>query len=1035
MKTIPPPHALLLGLILVTIPLGAQEYEEVVSPGPGGILIYRTGSRGDRLVDFSFCGYRAGEADIPEIPARLFIPWQEEDATALLREAMAHMESLDPDSAGFRGAIQLDSGVFRLSGRLDLSVSGVVIRGMGPESTTLLATGEDRETLLRVEGEVLQSSGPQQDIREYVPVNAMRVPVEKPGSFSVGDEVRITRPVTQSWIDTLGMNSFGNPKEYWLGWKDGRNTMCWNRTVKDTDCTSISLDAPLTTALDPCFGGAWIEPLSPEGLVEKSGIELLSLESEFHHPMDEDHCWNAISFQNARDCWVRQVNFRGFAGSAVATYKECRRLTVEDCISTGPVSEIAGERRHTFFTEGEQILFQRCWSEEGYHDFAAGNFAAGPNAFLQCETRNSHSYSGTIDRWASGVLFDLVFIDGQALSLKNLGYRRRGAGWSAGNCMLWQCQAALIACWSPPTASNHAYGTWGQFEGNGDWFDSNSHIRPISLYAAQLRERTGEAAMNRCRLRINSLGSTTSPDPQQALQLTRNAANPPPSLKEWIQAAPAARQVSTGHEEAMVFRPSLKDSSPLVKREGVRIQGGWITVNGEVITGSVKGVKWWNGTTRPYDSERAGFHLTRFVPGKKGSGLTDDLEEVVDSMLEKHIAAIDHNYGLWYDRRRDDHTRGRQMDADAWAPFYELPFARSGRGAAWDGLSLYDLEKPNPWYWRRLKEFADRAASEGLLLIHQNYFQHNILEAGAHFADYPWRTFNNINHTGFPEPIPYAGDKRIYLAEQYYDTTHAGRKELHRLYIRQCLDAFGDNSNVIQHISEEFTGPLHFTEFWLDEIGRWQDEKGRKAIIGLGATRDVQDGILEDPGRAARVDLIDIKYWKYRDDGSLYAPAGGQNLAPRQHARLMDPGKQSFESVHRAVSEYRLSYPGKAVTYSWPLEASLQWAVFMGGGSMAAIPRVKDPEFLKAAAGMLPEGTPSGETYRLTNQWDEQIIYSTTGTIPVSFRRIPGAIRVCWLNPQNGEVGGYEELEVKKKEIKLLAPGEGPVVAFIRNMN
>ena len=61
------------------------------------------------------------------------------------------------------------------------------------------------------------------------------------------------------------------------------------------------------------------------------------------------------------------------------------------------------------------------------------------------------------------------------------------------------------------------------------------------------------------------------------------------------------------------------------------------------------------------------------------------------------------------------------------------PFARSGEGTAWEGLSKYDLNRPNAWYWNRLKQFAEKGAEKGLLLFHENYFQHNILEAGAHW--------------------------------------------------------------------------------------------------------------------------------------------------------------------------------------------------------------------------------------------------------------------------------------------------------------
>src|SRR5690606_28978440 len=134
--------------------------------------------------------------------------------------------------------------------------------------------------------------------------------------------------------------------------------------------------------------------------------------------------------------------------------------------------------------------------------------------------------------------------------------------------------------------------------------------------------------------------------------------------------------------------------------------------------------------------------------------------------------------------------------------------------------------KYNSWYWSRLRDFAALATKERLVLIHQNYFQHNILEAGAHWADFPWRPANNINNTGFPEPPPYAGDKRIFMARQFYDTGHPVRRELHRAYIRKCLENFTPGSNVIQLTGAEFTGPLHFVRFWLETVQEWEEETG-----------------------------------------------------------------------------------------------------------------------------------------------------------------------------------------------------------------
>lgn len=56
-----------------------------------------------------------------------------------------------------------------------------------------------------------------------------------------------------------------------------------------------------------------------------------------------------------------------------------------------------------------------------------------------------------------------------------------------------------------------------------------------------------------------------------------------------------------------------------------------------------------------------------------------------------------------------------------------------------------------------------------------------------------------------PEPVPFAGDKRIFVADMFYDISHPVRREFHRKYIRQCLDNFADDANVVQLISAEFT--------------------------------------------------------------------------------------------------------------------------------------------------------------------------------------------------------------------------------------
>ena len=92
-----------------------------------------------------------------------------------------------------------------------------------------------------------------------------------------------------------------------------------------------------------------------------SELKTLSLTSEYdsENPKDEDHCHSAITIENAENVWVRQILFTHFAGSAVATYETARKVTVEDCVSLAPVSEIGGWRRNTFFYNGAANIISK----------------------------------------------------------------------------------------------------------------------------------------------------------------------------------------------------------------------------------------------------------------------------------------------------------------------------------------------------------------------------------------------------------------------------------------------------------------------------------------------------------------------------------------------------------------------------------------------------------------------------------------------------------------------------------------------------
>ncbi|MFC0775242.1 DUF6298 domain-containing protein [Terrimonas alba] len=953
-------------------------------------LSYTTDSLGNRVPDFSYCGYKASEQPIPNVEVKVIVPVRKGDATLRIQSALDYVASLPVDANGFRGAVLLQKGTYEVYGQLRITTSGVVLRGSGVNATTIVGAGTGRLALIKIIGKnsINREMTGIKITDAYVPVNAMSFHIDPSINIKQhSNKIIIHRPSTANWIKLLGTDHFGGGITA-LGWKPGDRDLFFDRTITKIEGNTVSIDAPLTTALDSTYGGGTIYFYNNDDHINNCGVENLHCISTYDRTnlKDEDHRWNAINIEGAEDCWVRQVNFQHFAGSAVSVLETSKRITVEDCISLAPVSEIGGQRRYTFLTTGQQALFQRCYAENGYHDFAVGFCAPGPNAFVQCESVLPYNFSGAIDSWASGVLFDVVSVDGNALRFGNRGQDGNGAGWAAANSLFWNCSAARIDCYQPPTAQNWAFGSWSQFAGDGYWNESNNTITPRSLYYAQLRERLNKNIDQQAQLLNVPTEASSSPSVETAMELTKEAGKPRMQLKEWIAQASKRNTIPISYSNDTVL--SVSDFNRLVKQaeskirpsgsEGaaMQIKNGVLIRGSELVTGKRISVQWWSGGVQGKDLQQARPHITRYVPGRSGRGLTDNLDEVVAEMKATNYVAIEHNYGLWYDRRRDDHERIRRMDGEVWPPFYELPFARSGKETAWDGLSRYDLTKYNLFYWNRLKQFADLADQNSLVLVHQNYFQHNIIEAGAHYADFPWRTANNINNTGFVEPVNYAGDKRIFYAEQFYDISNPVRRELHKKYIRQCLNNFKDNNGVIQLIGEEYTGPVHFVKFWLDVIREWEKETGKHPIIGLSVTKDVQDSILSIPAYAVVVDLIDIRYWHYQADGSAYAPMGGQNLAPRQHARLLKPKKTSFEQVYRAVKEYRKKYPAKAVVYSGDNYSEFGMAVLMAGGSMPVLPENIDKDIVNAAAAMKPVASTNANEYVLSNG-KNSIIYNT----------------------------------------------------------
>src|SRR5688500_4807026 len=176
------------------LPVVAQQQKTPPVAFVQGRLVYTPDSAGNRIPDFSYAGYMAGEQEIPDAPVRIVVPWKKGDAWSRIQSAIDYVAKLPADQHGIRGAVLLEKGVYELSGGLHIVGSGVVLRGsgMGNNGTTLFANNTSRETVITVSGEDdREVSTPIQVADVYVPVNSNRLNLSSAGSLKPGDMIQV----------------------------------------------------------------------------------------------------------------------------------------------------------------------------------------------------------------------------------------------------------------------------------------------------------------------------------------------------------------------------------------------------------------------------------------------------------------------------------------------------------------------------------------------------------------------------------------------------------------------------------------------------------------------------------------------------------------------------------------------------------------------------------------------------------------------------------------------------------------------------
>ncbi|MFT3982104.1 MAG: hypothetical protein QM687_16670 [Ferruginibacter sp.] len=460
---------------------------------------YIPGERGDRLPDFSRVGYYGGDKKIPDVPVWKKLAPNGINDEQIIQAAIDELSSLPPGKNGFRGAILLRKGVYKISGTLKINAGGIVLRGEG-DSTILLATGKGQRNLIAVSGrgKIQEIKGSRQKITDaYVPLGAQSFTVQDAAAFKVGDSIILFRPGTQQWITDLKMDSIQVRDSSTKQWLPKEYDFHFERTITAIQGHRIFIDNPVVMAMEDKYGGGEIYHYTYAGRISDVGIERLVCRSEYNGDTDEDHGWNAVHFNRLQNGWVRNITAIHFGYSCVNLGEESRNVSVISCRYLSPKSRIEGGRRYSFNNDGQMNIVSSCYANEGRHDYVTGAKVRGPNVFLDCVSENAKADIGPHHRWAMGTLYDNIVSDGE-INAQDRGNWGTGHGWSGVNQVFFNCVASRAAIQDPWVSGKNyvicmqAVPYDGRLKGRNAsaWYcTDDKKLQTKSLFLAQLAQR------------------------------------------------------------------------------------------------------------------------------------------------------------------------------------------------------------------------------------------------------------------------------------------------------------------------------------------------------------------------------------------------------------------------------------------------------------------------------------------------------------------------------------------------------------------
>ena len=451
-----------------------------VTINPDQSITYNPTSKGDRIPDFSTVGYNYGNSPLPDEPGGYQVPVLVTlepgtgDQTDRIQAAIDFI-SAKPLVNGFRGALLLKAGLWEIhsANRIAIRASGVVLKGEGDNpltGTRLYARGTTNENdsgntrnsrliAFAGNGNTVNTTARTLVDAVYVPGGVNVIPITG-HAFTVGQRIQVRLPGTVAWQKASFYNTAATA--------DTDAAVTFNRIITAVTANSITLDAPITSPLDPFYANAYIVPVTAFNNITNVGVSNIYFESVESGDTDENHVWNALDFTNVEDGFVHNCTARYFAYSIAYVNTSTRKITINRSQCYDGISIIKGGRRYHFVLTGEMGLVSNALSRYGRHSFIINWPAApGPNAFVDSTSFQSYNESGSHADWNNGGLWDNV----SELAPSGVGLQVKLERPSA-YCVAWNVVTPNITFENMPLSPNWSFGTTTPSGGTPTWRNS-----------------------------------------------------------------------------------------------------------------------------------------------------------------------------------------------------------------------------------------------------------------------------------------------------------------------------------------------------------------------------------------------------------------------------------------------------------------------------------------------------------------------------------------------------------------------------------